>query len=91
MLSVMCGSSYCDDRCSSIMECHFNVVNCEYSYIQRGLVQDRNKFPSCQCELLVSCGNDENQTALKLDRSSYPVGAPCCVSHTFSMKYQILT
>jgi len=91
MLSVMCGSRYCEGRCSSIIECHFNVVNCEYSYIQRGLVGDRNKFPSCQWELLVNCGIDENQTSLEWERISYPVGAPCCVSHTFSLKYQILT
>jgi len=35
------------------------------SYIHHGPVAHRNKFPSCQCELLVSCGNDEDQTALK--------------------------
>ena len=35
------------------------------SYIHHGPVAHRNKFPSCQCELLVSCGNDDDQTALK--------------------------
>ena len=56
------------------------------TYIHHGLVGHRNKFPSCQCELLVSCGNDEDQTALKRDRSSYPVAAPGCVSHPFSLE-----
>jgi hypothetical protein len=57
------------------------------SYIYHGLVGNRNKFPSCQCELLVSCGNDEGQTALKWDRSSYPVAAPGCFSHHLPLKY----
>jgi len=35
------------------------------SYIHHCLVAHRNKFPSCQCELLISCGNDEDQRALK--------------------------
>jgi hypothetical protein len=65
MSSVMFSRRYFDNRRSSIIECHFIVVNSEYSYIHHGPVGNRNKFPSCQCEILVSCGNDENQTALK--------------------------
>jgi hypothetical protein len=67
------------------------VLQYECSYIQHGLVAHGNKFPSFQCKLLISCGNDDEQTALKWDRSSYPVTAPCCISDTLSLKYQILT
>ena len=64
----------------------YPVHSKQLTYIHHGFVGHRNKFSSCQCELLVGCGNDENQAALKRDRSSYPVAAPCCVSHTFSLE-----
>ena len=65
--------------------------NCtSWSYIQDGLVGDRNKFPSCQCELLISWGNCEDQSALKWDRSSYPVAAPGCVSDHLRLKYSYI-
>jgi hypothetical protein len=57
------------------------------TYIHHGLIWHRNKFPGCECELLVGCGYDEGQTALKWDRSSHPVAPPGSVSHTFSLKY----
>ena len=57
------------------------------SYIQQCVVGDRNKFASCQCEPLIDCSNDEDQTALKWDRSSYPVAAPGCFSHHLRLKY----
>ena len=67
ILSVTCGNSYCDniylvstsELISSIL------VHCEYPYVHHGLVGNRDKFPSCQCEFVVSCSNDEDQTALK--------------------------
>ena len=68
-------------------ECNFSRYCTLCSYIQHGLVGDRNKFPSSQCELLIGCGNDEDQTALKWDRSSYPIAAPGCVSHHLRLKY----
>jgi hypothetical protein len=63
------------------------VILYELSYIHHGLVAHRNKFPSCQFELLVSWSNNEDQTTLKWDRSSYPVAAPGCVSHSLCLKY----
>jgi hypothetical protein len=56
------------------------------SYIHHGLVAHWNELSSCECKLLVGCGDDEEQTALERDRSSHPVAAPGRVSHTFSLK-----
>ena len=72
---------------SKYFECNSsrNCTSC--SYIQHGLVGNRNKFPSCQCELLISWGNGEDQSALKWDRSSYPFAAPGCFSHHLRLKY----
>ena len=36
-------------------------------YIHQGRVAHRNKFPSCQSELLVGCRDDEAHSALKWD------------------------
>jgi hypothetical protein len=51
-------------------------------------VGDWNKFPSCKCELFVSCGDDEHQTSLEWDRSSNPVTPPGRVSYTLSLKWR---
>jgi hypothetical protein len=58
-----------------------------YAYIHHGHIWHRNKLSRCQLELLVSCYNDEHQTSLKRDSSSYPVAPECCVSHTLRLKY----
>jgi hypothetical protein len=58
----------------------------ECSYMHHGRIGHWNKFPGCECELLVGCGDDEGQTALKWDRSSHPVAPPRSVSHTFSLE-----
>jgi hypothetical protein len=55
------------------------------TYIHHGLVGHGNEFPCCECELLVGCGDDDGQTALKWDRSSHPVAPPGSVSHAFSL------
>jgi hypothetical protein len=46
------------------------------SYNLNGRVAHRNQFLSCQFELFISCGKDEEQTALKWDRSCYPFATP---------------
>jgi hypothetical protein len=74
-----------------IVKCLLIMVHSEWPYIHQCVVGNWNKFPSCQCKLLVSWGNYDDQTALKWDRRSYPARAPCCVSHTFGLKYHILT
>jgi hypothetical protein len=45
-------------------------------YILHGRVAHRNQFPNCQFELFFGCGKDEEQTALKWDRSCYPFATP---------------
>jgi hypothetical protein len=55
------------------------------SYVHHSLVAHWNKLPSCECELLVGCRDDEGQTPLKRDRSSHPVAPPHDVSHLFSL------
>jgi len=57
------------------------------TYIQCGHVWYRNKFSSCQLELLVSCSNDELQTSLKWDGSSHPFAPECSVSHNLRLKH----
>ena len=42
-----------------------SVLAYTVSYIHHGIVAHANKFLTCQFELLVSGGNDEEQTALK--------------------------
>jgi hypothetical protein len=57
-----------------------------YTYIHRGHIWHRNKLSRSQMEILVSCSNDKHYTSLKWDRSSHPVAAECCVSHTLRLK-----
>jgi hypothetical protein len=63
----------------------------DFSYMHHSLVGNWNKLPSCECELFVSCGDDEHQTSLEWNRSSNPVAPPSRVSHTFSLKYEDVT
>jgi hypothetical protein len=71
----------------SCLHTHFeNTAAQQYSYIHHSYVGDWNKFPSCEFELFVGCGDDEYKAALKRGRSSHPVAPPGRVSHTFSLK-----
>jgi hypothetical protein len=61
-----------------------------YTYVHHGLIRDWNKLPSCECELFVGCRDDEEQTALKWDRSSHPVAPPGRVSHPLCLEIVVL-
>jgi len=58
----------------------------KYNYVHHCLFGYWNEFPNCQREDLVSHSNDEYNAALELDRSSHPVTAPCCFSHSLTLK-----
>jgi len=56
------------------------------TYINHSPVGHSYKFPSCETETLASHDNDENETVLERDRSSYPVAFPYCIAYAFCLK-----
>jgi hypothetical protein len=87
------GSYHCPHKFTLLPSIYSEIINnsrvkiyAYFSYIHHCRVAHRNKLPSRECELFVSCGDDEKQTSLEWDRSSNPVAPPDRVSHTFSLK-----